>query len=211
VTQPATSQNYINLAVAQNGKPYVYATQGPDTFDCSGLVLYCCEGVGITDCPRTSEDQWDWVQRCTADQIEPGVLVFSNFPGEVSPGHVQIAIGYGPTSNYVGADNPSVGVEEGPISGDATGGGVIVGYGYIPGLQYVSGVYVPGNGTSGSGSGSGFASSPSEQTGGVEAVAGLVGIGLGATVLIGLLPVIAVVVGVTVGLFAKVLSDDESG
>lgn len=31
----------LNLAAEQLGKPYVYATRGPKSFDCSGLTLYC--------------------------------------------------------------------------------------------------------------------------------------------------------------------------
>ena len=36
----------INEARAQFGKPYVLATEGPDTFDCSGLVQWCYEHCG---------------------------------------------------------------------------------------------------------------------------------------------------------------------
>jgi cell wall-associated NlpC family hydrolase len=36
-----TIEKVIALAVEQYGKKYVYATHGPDTFDCSGLTSYC--------------------------------------------------------------------------------------------------------------------------------------------------------------------------
>lgn len=32
---------------AQLGKPYVLGGNGPDTFDCSGLVYYCLKQLGI--------------------------------------------------------------------------------------------------------------------------------------------------------------------
>ena len=32
---------------AQLGKPYVLGGNGPDTFDCSGLVYYCLRQVGV--------------------------------------------------------------------------------------------------------------------------------------------------------------------
>ena len=34
-------------ALAQQGKPYVFGTAGPDSFDCSGLMKYAYETVGV--------------------------------------------------------------------------------------------------------------------------------------------------------------------
>ena len=39
-------QCVLNCAYEQIGKPYVLCTEGPDTFDCSGLVCYCYEQCG---------------------------------------------------------------------------------------------------------------------------------------------------------------------
>ena len=39
-------QCVVDCAYDQIGKPYVLGTQGPDTFDCSGLVCYCYEKCG---------------------------------------------------------------------------------------------------------------------------------------------------------------------
>ena len=41
-----TRQCIINCARNQFGKPYVWAAEGPDEFDCSGLVMYCYEQCG---------------------------------------------------------------------------------------------------------------------------------------------------------------------
>ena len=38
----------IYLAQLQLGKPYIYATAGPNSFDCSGLTVYCYGKVGKT-------------------------------------------------------------------------------------------------------------------------------------------------------------------
>lgn len=38
----------IYLAQCQLGKPYIYATAGPDSFDCSGLTVYCFRKVNIS-------------------------------------------------------------------------------------------------------------------------------------------------------------------
>ena len=38
----------IYLAQQQLGKKYVFGSSGPNTFDCSGLMLYCFKYIGIT-------------------------------------------------------------------------------------------------------------------------------------------------------------------
>jgi peptidoglycan DL-endopeptidase CwlO len=86
----------IDFAEEQLGKPYQWGGTGPDSFDCSGLVMMAYRAAGI-DIPRTSEEQWTWGPRVPASQVEPGDLVF--FVGadgtETSPGHVAIVIGGG--------------------------------------------------------------------------------------------------------------------
>ena len=46
VADDATRQCIIDTARAQIGKPYVWGAEGPDTFDCSGLVYYCYQACG---------------------------------------------------------------------------------------------------------------------------------------------------------------------
>jgi cell wall-associated NlpC family hydrolase len=57
----------VNYARAQIGKPYVFAASGPNSFDCSGLVLAAYKQVGISlphfvgmqaaMCKKTSQPQ----------------------------------------------------------------------------------------------------------------------------------------------------------
>lgn len=47
----------IELALAQLGKPYVYATRGPNSFDCSGLTLYCFREVADITLGRSAQSQ----------------------------------------------------------------------------------------------------------------------------------------------------------
>jgi cell wall-associated NlpC family hydrolase/uncharacterized protein YgiM (DUF1202 family) len=48
-TGGATAEKVAAIAVAQYGKKYVYATRGPDTYDCSGLMVYSfSQGAGIS-------------------------------------------------------------------------------------------------------------------------------------------------------------------
>ncbi len=41
-------EGYIAAAMAQMGKPYVWSEEGPDSFDCSGLVYYSLRLAGIS-------------------------------------------------------------------------------------------------------------------------------------------------------------------
>lgn len=47
---PAPSQGleqFIDALYSQLGKPYVFGSSGPDSFDCSGLVYYCLRQAGL--------------------------------------------------------------------------------------------------------------------------------------------------------------------
>ena len=86
----------IAFAEDQLGKPYQWGGTGPDSFDCSGLVMEAYRAAGI-DIPRTSEQQWAWGPRVSASKVQPGDLVFfAGADGTVtSPGHVGLVIGGG--------------------------------------------------------------------------------------------------------------------
>lgn len=57
VTKPGKVDALINLAMEQLGKPYVYATRGPGSFDCSGLTLYCFREVANIALGRSAQSQ----------------------------------------------------------------------------------------------------------------------------------------------------------
>ncbi len=92
----AATSAAIAFAEEQLGKPYQWGGTGPDSFDCSGLVMEAYRAAGI-DIPRTSEEQWAWGPRVSASKVQPGDLVF--FVGAdgtvASPGHVGLVIGGG--------------------------------------------------------------------------------------------------------------------
>lgn len=112
------------------GDPYKLGAAGPDAFDCSGLVKYAAEKVGIKNVPRTSEEQWAWVDKINKSQLKPGDLVFSQWPGDsASPGHVQVYIGGG---KVIQAPHTGANVSIASLSEDT---GHIVGYGRMPGLD----------------------------------------------------------------------------
>jgi len=109
------------------GDTYVYGAAGPSTFDCSGLVQYALEQLGIKNVPRTSEQQWAWVDKVNRSQLAPGDLVFAQFPGDnASPGHVGIYVG---NDQVLSAEDPASGVQTSSLS---SWGSAVVGYGRVP-------------------------------------------------------------------------------
>ena len=95
------AQIAVDTALAQRGKPYVWAAAGPDSFDCSGLVMYAYAAAGVS-LPHSSRMQAGIGQSVSRDQLQPGDLVF--FYSPIS--HVGIYIGNGqmvhaPTSGDV--------------------------------------------------------------------------------------------------------------
>ena len=89
VAPPSHYGGVVGVAMAQLGKPYVCGTAGPDTFDCSGLVVYAYAAVGVS-LPHSTYALWNDGVYVSQDQLEPGDLVF--FDGL---GHVGIYIGGG--------------------------------------------------------------------------------------------------------------------
>lgn len=98
-------------------------------FDCSGLVYYALQHVGIANPPRTAQDQANWSKPITKAQLMPGDLVFSHWPGDVSSavGHVQVYVGGGRLIQSPG--NATGKVSYTTLAADA---GHIVGYGRLP-------------------------------------------------------------------------------
>lgn len=81
----------VNFALAQVGKPYVYATSGPSTYDCSGLTAASWEHAGVS-MPHYSGAQYQMFPHVPLSAIQPGDLLFRG-PGGSQ--HVEIYIGNG--------------------------------------------------------------------------------------------------------------------
>jgi cell wall-associated NlpC family hydrolase len=101
VADGAAAQVAIDTAMAQRGKPYVWAAGGPSSFDCSGLTQYAFRAAGIS-LPHSSRMQSQMGRSVARGDLQPGDLVF--FYSPVS--HVGIYIGNGqmvhaPTSGDV--------------------------------------------------------------------------------------------------------------
>ena len=118
-------QCVVNCARNQLGKPYVWGAEGPDSFDCSGLVMYCYDqcghGFGYRCTTYTLVDEGVAVsesQLTIADLVLPSIE------------HVQIYSGNGyiihaPKPGDVVKEVPYYGMEYGRriIQGGSSGGG----------------------------------------------------------------------------------------
>ena len=111
---------FVACARAQLGKRYVWATAGPDTFDCSGLVSYCyhqATGQAIT---RSSHGQYLLGVSVPLGWL-PGDLLFWDTMGD-GAGHVGVYVG---SNRVVSAFNAQRGVIE--TAADGNYGGPYIG------------------------------------------------------------------------------------
>jgi len=86
----------IAFAVNQLGKPYQWDADGPDAYDCSGLVYAAYAAAGIRIARTTFEWRLDGPQ-VPLPQIQPGDLLFSAGADgtPANPGHVVMYLGGG--------------------------------------------------------------------------------------------------------------------
>lgn len=101
VAPSGSAQMIVDTAMAQLGKPYVWAAAGPGSFDCSGLTQFAFAAAGIS-LPHSSRMQAQMGSAVSRDQLQPGDLIA--FYSPVS--HIGIYIGNGqmvhaPTSGDV--------------------------------------------------------------------------------------------------------------
>ncbi|WP_433574704.1 C40 family peptidase [Nocardia brasiliensis] len=103
-------------AKAQIGKPYVWGAEGPNSFDCSGLVQFSAKAAG-GHLPRTAAEQYDRLPKLGAtDVLSEGDLVFpvARFENGRAK-HVLMYIGNG---RCIEAPMPGGNVREVPLPDD---------------------------------------------------------------------------------------------
>jgi cell wall-associated NlpC family hydrolase len=64
------------VACQQIGKKYVWATEGPNTFDCSGLTMYAWKQAGYPTLRHYTMWQYEDTKRVTRADLKAGDLVF---------------------------------------------------------------------------------------------------------------------------------------
>jgi cell wall-associated NlpC family hydrolase len=92
VNVPASGGAATAIAVAKSklGSPYVWAAEGPSTFDCSGLTLYAWRAAGV-NLPHSSRLQMSSGRSVSVSAMQPGDLVFYGSPVH----HVALYVGGG--------------------------------------------------------------------------------------------------------------------
>lgn len=92
--EPTPGEKVVSIAASYIGTPYRYGGDSPQGgFDCSGLVFYSFEQMGLK-VPRTAAEQRKAAERVKRSHLEPGDLVFfRNSRGRVD--HVGIYSGDG--------------------------------------------------------------------------------------------------------------------
>ena len=89
LTSSATGGKSAVVAEAAKhlGKPYVWGAEGPGSFDCSGLTMYCYRVALGIEIPHYTEDQLAAASMTVPpEQAEPGDILYK-------PGHVGISLG----------------------------------------------------------------------------------------------------------------------
>lgn len=81
VAAPAGAGRVVQVALNQVGKRYVWGAMGPESFDCSGLMVWAYAQVGIRIPARTSYDQFARLRPVDRSQLQPGDLVYFAQPG----------------------------------------------------------------------------------------------------------------------------------
>ncbi|MEU0599280.1 C40 family peptidase [Streptomyces sp. NPDC006393] len=119
-TATGSAAAVISFVKAQIGKSYVMGATGPSAYDCSGLVQAAFKQVGIS-LPRVSQDQSTAGTQVSLSNLQPGDILY--WGGAGSAYHVAVYVGDG---MFVGAQNPSTGIVEKPLSYDPPTGAVRV-------------------------------------------------------------------------------------
>lgn len=111
----SVASRVVELAKAQLGKKYVWGAEGPNSFDCSGLMQFIFGKVGIS-LNRVSYDQVTQGIKVAKANLIPGDLVFFsgiNSSNSSKVSHVGVYIG---GNEFIHAANPNRGVVKDSLS-----------------------------------------------------------------------------------------------
>lgn len=103
-------EQVVQRALAQVGDSYGAGGDGPDVFDCSGLVVFSWRAFGVK-LDHYSRAQYDQTERISLKEARPGDLAFYF---ENGAHHVAIYIGDG---KVVHASDYGIGVVKGVVKG----------------------------------------------------------------------------------------------
>ncbi|GAA1981785.1 C40 family peptidase [Kitasatospora viridis] len=93
----------VQFALAQLGKPFVMGGNGPNGYDCSGLIQQSFRRAGI-DLPRVADDQYLATTPIDASRLRRGDLLFWSYDG--TPGGIHHGAIYLGDDKFVEAAKP---------------------------------------------------------------------------------------------------------
>jgi len=113
----------LRAAASRVGTPYVWGAEGPNSFDCSGLVQWSFARAGI-GMPRVSQQQWLAGPHISYASARPGDLLFWHYdPTDISDiDHVAIYAGNG---MMLVAPHTGLDVEYVPVAMNSSFAGVV--------------------------------------------------------------------------------------
>jgi cell wall-associated NlpC family hydrolase len=88
----------LEVALNQKGDPYSYGSDGPNSFDCSGLTMFSYHKAGLY-LPRSAADQSRFARRIPKSKLRRGDFVFFENGGSVY--HVALFLGHFHGKRYV--------------------------------------------------------------------------------------------------------------
>lgn len=92
--ESSKGEQLVAEAKKQLGKAYEWGAEGPNTFDCSGLMQYAAKALGI-NIPRVAKDQAKAGRAVDKSDLQPGDLVYFQGDGKSDISHIGMFIGDG--------------------------------------------------------------------------------------------------------------------
>lgn len=113
-TDDAARKKLLDIAFKYKGVPYVYGSESPKAFDCSGFVRYVYREAFGLELPRSARAFYSAGAPVDWKLARPGdVFVYDTVGG--APSHVSIVVGDGTVIHAV-SDGPRTGVIVSPLT-----------------------------------------------------------------------------------------------
>ncbi len=104
-----THGSVVDYAVSRLGCPYVWGASGPDTFDCSGLTMWCYDKIGISLGHYDGSQYSQASARLNPEDAAPGDVLWRSGHVAISTGgtnyihapHTGAVVSYGSGGNWV--------------------------------------------------------------------------------------------------------------
>ena len=99
-------QAIVKLAKEQLGKPYEWGAEGPNSFDCSGLLYYVYKEAAGVILPRTSREQAKVGTAVKFEDMKPGDLIAFDESKNGTINHIGMYVGDGQFIHSLKAGKP---------------------------------------------------------------------------------------------------------